>query len=232
MTKQVSTGKCFLCNRTLNKGVITKHLRTCLASEVQSVEPTKAQGAKKQGRSERLFHLIVEGRYQSQYWMHLEVPAKATLADLDGFLRYTWLECCGHLSAFRIGATSYTSAAFDEMDDQSMDVKLERVVMPGAKFFHEYDFGTTTELSLKLVSEREGNVRGKVGGTRLLARNDAPLIPCTCGKAATQVCASCGWSDEGWLCDDCGEEHECGAEMLLPVVNSPRVGVCGYTGHS
>ena len=25
-------------------------------------------------------------------------------------------------------------------------------------------------------------------------------------------------------------EHECGAEVLLPVVNSPRVGVCGYSG--
>ena len=24
--------------------------------------------------------------------------------------------------------------------------------------------------------------------------------------------------------------HECGQEMLLPVVNSPRVGVCGYVG--
>jgi hypothetical protein len=26
------------------------------------------------------------------------------------------------------------------------------------------------------------------------------------------------------------EEHECGEEALLPVVNSPRMGMCGYTG--
>ncbi len=209
---------------------MTKHLRTCLASEDHSFEPNNAESTKKQNRSERLFHLIVEGRYLPQYWMHLEVPAKSTLAALDGFLRDNWLECCGHLSAFRIGQTSFASNAFDEMDDESMDVKLERVIIPGAKFFHEYDFGTTTELSLKWVSEREGKARGKPDAVRLLARNDDPLILCACGKAATQVCTSCVWNDEGWVCDDCGEEHECGTEMLLPVVNSPRVGMCGYTG--
>jgi hypothetical protein len=45
---------------------------------------------------------------------------------------------------------------------------------------------------------------------------EPPLISCeVCGKPATEVCAG---------------EHECGEEMLLPVVNSPRVGMCGYTG--
>jgi hypothetical protein len=28
----------------------------------------------------------------------------------------------------------------------------------------------------------------------------------------------------------CAGGHECGEEMLLPVVNSPRVAMCGYTG--
>jgi len=34
----------------------------------------------------------------------------------------------------------------------------------------------------------------------------------------------------GWLCDECAPKHKCGEDMLLPVVNSPRVGKCGYTG--
>ena len=34
----------------------------------------------------------------------------------------------------------------------------------------------------------------------------------------------------GWLCDDYAEGHKCREEMLLPVVNSPRTGVCGYVG--
>ena len=35
---------------------------------------------------------------------------------------------------------------------------------------------------------------------------------------------------EGLFCDECAGGHECGEETILPVVNSPRVGVCGYTG--
>ncbi|MDI6903856.1 MAG: hypothetical protein QMC77_09015, partial [Methanocellales archaeon] len=57
------------------------------------------------------------------------------------------------------------------------------------------------------------------------------LIICeSCGKTATRVCTQCVWSGEGWLCDECAGKHECGEDMLLPVVNSPRVGMCGYTG--
>lgn len=66
----------------------------------------------------------------------------------------------------------------------------------------------------------------------MLARNHDPQLPCEkCGKGvATQICSDCQWSGEGWLCDKCAGRHKCGEEMLLPVVNSPRAGVCGYTG--
>ena len=35
---------------------------------------------------------------------------------------------------------------------------------------------------------------------------------------------------EDFVCDQCLESHECGEEMVLDVVNSPRMGVCGYVG--
>ena len=107
--------------------------------------------------------------------MHLDLPGNAALADLDSFLRRTWLECCGHLSAFNIGGASYSSDAemisgsFWNSGDKSMNVRLDKVLSPGTKFSHEYDFGTTTELSLKVVSEREGEVKGK--SIQVLARN-------------------------------------------------------------
>lgn len=44
---------------------------------------------------------------RARYWLYLEMPARATLTDLDGFLRDIWLECCGHLSAFDIGTVRY-----------------------------------------------------------------------------------------------------------------------------
>ncbi len=66
---------------------------------------------------------------------------------------------------------------------------------------------------------------------RLLARNLAMSFECSkCGEPATQMCSECSWENELWLCDACGSQHECGEEMLLPIVNSPRIGQCGYTG--
>src|SRR5216683_185356 len=161
--------------------------------------------------------------------MHLELPAEATLQTLDTFLRRTWLECCGHLSKFEIAGVSYASYPDPEFGDKSMRVQVGTIASPGQQWLHEYDFGTTTELRLKVVAERVGEAQGK--SIQVLARNEAPLISCeVCGKPATEVCAQCIYEGAGWLCEACAEEHECGEEMLLPVVNSPRVGMCGYTG--
>ena len=52
-------------------------------------------------------HLVVEGYRLPMYWMHLQVAFETTLATLDRFFRDTWLECCGHLSVFRIGGYNY-----------------------------------------------------------------------------------------------------------------------------
>jgi hypothetical protein len=183
----------------------------------------------------RILHIAVQGRYSPEYWMHLEVVADARLKALDSFLREVWLECCGHLSAFTIEGVSYNSSLDKEslfysgFRDKSMNYKISSVLRVGTRFIHEYDFGTTTELALRVVSERIGEpINNPV---HIMARNDPPKIACeVCGKAATQVCTQCIWDGKGWLCDKCASEHKCGEEMLLPVVNSPRVGMCGYTG--
>lgn len=110
-----------------------------------------------------------------------------------------------------------------------MKVAASNVLRPGMKFCHKYDFGTTTELTLRVVAEWEGETKGK--SIQLLSKNEPPSIMCgMCGKIATQVCSQCIWSGAGWLCDECARKHGCGEDMLLPVVNSPRVGMCGYTG--
>ena len=55
--------------------------------------------------------------------------------------------------------------------------------------------------------------------------------PCGgCGKLATKVCTQCGADESGWLCDRRMHKHERGEDDVLPVVNSPRVGVCGDEG--
>ena len=226
MARQVSQGKCNLCGGTFGKQAMTKHIQACKNRESTS-ETSAGRGAVKT----KSFHLVAEGRYAPGYWMHLEVPAEAKLRMLDDFLRQIWLECCGHMSAFTIEGQVYSVAPMTEYDDKSMNFKLDRVLEPGMKFFHEYDFGTTTHLALKVVSKGESELKSK--DIQVLARNEPPAIGCmSCDRMATQVCTDCLWSGEGegWLCDECAAEHRCGEEMLLPVVNSPRVGMCGYTG--
>ena len=50
-------------------------------------------------------------------------------------------------------------------------------------------------------------------------------------RAATQVLGDSPAGREVLeLCDEHAETHDCGGEYFLPVVKSPRVGVCGYTG--
>ena len=97
----------------------------------------------------------------------------------------------------------------------------------GDKASYKYDFGSTTELEIQVVRVREAACPEAV---RLLARNEPPVWVCgVCGKPATQICTECVDSNP-LLCDEHAESHECGEEALLPVVNSPRAGVCAYTG--
>jgi predicted RNA-binding Zn-ribbon protein involved in translation (DUF1610 family) len=82
-------------------------------------------------------------------------------------------------------------------------------------------------MRLKVVDEPEGLTRGQ--DVHILARNEPPAIVCgECGKPAAKVCTECLDEGEDWVCDECAARHD--EDMLLPVVNSPRVGVCAYGG--
>jgi hypothetical protein len=163
--------------------------------------------------------------------MHLEVAVDGNLRDLDLFLRKTWLECCGHLSEFTIEGVNYVSGGLEYQDDaKSMGVALGRVLRPGAKFSHEYDFGSTTELALRVVSEGEAEGRQ----VRVLARNDPPTRICQECEATDATLVTTEWpsDDKRYFCDGCADLDEVDEDMgmFLPVVNSPRVGICGYEG--
>ena len=117
-----------------------------------------------------------------------------------------------------------------ELDEKRMPVRLNRILEAGLKFSYVYDYGSPTELRLKVVGLREqGTPEGEV---QLLARNEEPEVMCQRCKQylATEICGPCDCRGQGWLCEACAEEHECGEEVMLPVVNSPRAGVCGYSG--
>lgn len=225
MSRRISKGQCHLCGDTFGKRAMTKHIEVCKQKQANSEMSSPGRSTRKTN----VYHLLVEGRYLPDYWMHLDVPADATLEDLDIFLRNTWLECCGHMSAFEIEGKMYSVAPMADFDDKTMDFKLDEVLSLGMEFYHEYDFGSTTHLKLKVISQEQEQIKGK--SVTVLARNEPPTFVCvSCGEMATHLCTECICSDEGLLCERCAAEHKCGEEMLLPIVNSPRVGVCGYTG--
>ena len=236
MEREISTGKCCFCKENFSFEEMTGHFKSCKPR----IDFLHKLSEKPDSRKTLIYHLFVEGRHQTAYWMHLEIHSDATLRHLDQFLRDTWLECCGHLSAFTIAKKRYFSELFEDPSplwDQKnekydMDVELQQALRPGIIFDYEYDFGTTTELALKVVSCYER--RGRGNKIQLLARNNPPAVFCdSCGRRkATLICTACSWSGEGWFCDLCAQRHACEEEMFLPVVNSPRTGQCGYTGHS
>ncbi len=213
MKVNMSQGICSICGTTVKRVEMTRHIQRC------GVPDPKAPVTKRPANPS--FHLFVDGRYAKKYWMHLAVPADSPLSTLDAFLRRIWLECCDHMSAFTIDGDEYS---------ESMDESLDEIIKPGMVFTYEYDFGSTTELIIKVAGYRDAP--GKKQSVELLARNDAPVVVCQiCGALpATQICADCNDNDKGWLCDTCAEAHDCGTEMCMPIPNSPRAGVCGYTG--
>lgn len=229
MTKRkISRGTCYFCDNTYAKNGIVRHLRACDArKEAMSEVPSEKT------RTTTLFHLLADG--DSDYWLHLEMPADATLQDLDSFLRRIWLECCGHLSAFTIGDRRFDSHPVDDdwgfYTSQTMDVALGEILEPSMEFSHEYDFGTTTALTIRVYEKYEGRI-GKDETVRVLARNNPPDIRCyECDGPATTWCLWC--HEDYWLlplCDKHAEESEHYEEDFLPIVNSPRTGMCGYTG--
>jgi hypothetical protein len=168
------------------------------------------------------------------YWLDIELKQKASLLVLDQFLRDIWLECCGHLSMFTIEGQTYMVPSpfadddpFDE--DESMDVPAKDVLRTGMSFNHEYDFGTSTYLVLEVLSEREGHFKGPL---RLLSRNNPQTWQCCkCDQSATWVNSQDIYDVENpFYCETHMQQHPDHDYAFLPTVNSPRMGMCAYTG--
>jgi len=188
---------------------MTRHLKSCIRKTIQE-------------QRVKVYHLLIEGLEYPEYWIHIEIKGTTTFKILDDFLRDLWLECCGHLSGF------WLKYPFSDFEIKK-SIPVGKVFEPGLKLYYVYDFGSSTTLRIRVIEEYMSDFGGEL---RLIARNNPPEIKCKCGKVAKYVCTECLWSnpEEAWLCEKCAKEHACGMDMLLEVVNSPRVGVCAFSG--
>ncbi len=215
-----SRGPCAFCFTAMTRNGLAKHLVTCSARH-----KIIAHADQQPGKARLLFHLQVQDAWSGDFWLHLEADGAAQLLDLDTYLRAIWLECCGHLSQFSIGG----------WDGEAMPMKrkIADVFPPGVVVTHIYDFGTSSETLIKAVGTRTGRPLSKYP-IFLMARNTPPEEVCMeCQKRAVVVCLECVYEHEvsGFLCAPHAKDHphdNYGDPM--PLVNSPRVGMCGYDG--
>ncbi len=222
--EQKSKGICRFCLNTFSGSAMSRHLAVCKAKKDKD-----AQELGKAKLKYPIYHIKLSS--YSNYWLHIEIKAASTLRELDDFLRRIWLECCGHLSMFTINGVEYEDTEkqdnFWGRDNESIDTSLAKVMDVGDKFVYEYDFGTTTHVEGKVVAARQGILNVPV---KILARNNSYVFSCEeCGQEATSYCTDC----EAFFCEKCLSDleiHECGEDMALPIVNSPRMGECAYTG--
>jgi len=216
-------GECFLCRASIPKAQATRHVKACLRAR----PPESGQGV-------RALHLRVQGKYHPEYWMHVEIASARSLCDLDDFLRRTWLECCSHMSCFTIEGQRYAYEPFNDgfsgRHEKSMAAKLYQLLQPETEFTHEYDYGSTTDLVLRVFGAHKMALADI--GVRVLARNAPPEVRCIgCHKPATAVEAGWGGPNrDRCFCAACAETKIDDEGMRLPIANSPRVGVCAYCG--
>jgi len=204
----------------MTKGGLTRHLSAC--SQRQEAIDAADQ---KRGQEQVLYHLRVQDAYLPDFWLHLEMNGSATLGNLDSYLRAIWLECCGHMSQFSIGGWSG--------DEIPMRTRIDRVFQPGVELTHIYDFGTSSETLVKAVGVREDRPLTR-HPIVLMARNNPPEVVCMeCDQPASWLCMECIYEldKSGTLCDEHveGHPHEDYGDPM-PLVNSPRMGMCAYCG--
>ncbi len=209
-------GVCILCGDVLSAEDMKAHISVCIQNE------SDADG-------EENLLLRISDVDDADYWMYAFLKKDASLAQLDNFLRDVWVDCCGHMSVFTVGGEEYYSSNAREMGGHSMNARVFKGMACGTEMLYEYDFGTPTRLKIELVDEYKAKKRQRKA--LQLARNIQPKYTCvSCGRRAELVESRMGESiSEMAYCEVCASEKaQREGCMMLPILNSPRCGVCGY----
>ncbi len=215
-----SEGKCLYCNEMYSKSGMGRHLATHL-KKLEKEKPT----------TKTAFHLQIPA---AEMFLHLLVSESTTFGKIDAFLRQIWLDCCGHLSMFQIKGKRYNNNWDTNEYGEKMSQRIGKVFRKGLKLDYDYDFGSTTRLNIQVVNEYNINVPK---GISLLSRNEPlPILCHTCNKkAAVEICSIHIYEGASMFCTTCARKHARSCSdfedyAAMPVVNSPRMGVCGYDG--
>lgn len=213
-------GACAFCGAQTTKAAMARHIEKC-PQRAQVLEAARQSA----GAEEALLYLRVQDAYAKEFWLDIEMRGSATLKKLDLYLRAIWLECCGHLSNFSSDGWGTT--------EFGMSQRALKVFAAQPSLLHIYDFGTSSETTVTLLSQRQGQPLTK-NPIVLLARNLMPAESCQeCEASATRLCLECvhEGDEPGLLCDEHAASHPHSSYgEPMPLFNSPRTGMCGYDG--
>lgn len=219
-----SEGKCYYCKETYSGKGISRHLSSHLK-----------KNSKGNPFDKKSYHIKVTGG--KLYFLHLLIREDSTLDDLDSYLRAIWLECCGHMSSFEVKGKPKSNSWLMDTEEfgEDMDTKVGTLFKKGLKLDYDYDFGSTTRLEVVVMNEYFIDNKN---GILLLSRNEPLKILCDlCNEKPAKVMCRIWHNKETFFCHSCKKHHAKRCEDFADysraeIINSPRVGVCGYDGGS
>lgn len=203
---------CYYCDKELNSRNIKSHVKRCKVMH-DNIEAKK----KVNNKTREQFIISMVPKYGSKdYCIYISIDKSLTLQDLDSFIRDVWVECCGHLSLFKID---------DREFERTKNIRLSDILNVGIKFEYEYDFGSTTELKLEVVDSL--TVSQDFSRIEIIARSKEVVHKCEQCGADTRLYDGL---NEEWVCESCAEDLDKEYIEEIDYCNSPRDGVCGYCG--
>lgn len=250
MNKISSVGKCLYCAQTFTKVGIGKHLQKHIQDKLILSKPGKSF----------LLKIEANPAWGSRpYFLTLWIDGEARINELDDFLRQIWLECCGHMSSFtnpkikkegnalsldffntyglleQGNIKEYKKIMEASSGEVPMSKKSKQAFTKDLKLIYQYDFGSTTELLVTVINEFPIKADTNIV---LLSRNEPLALLCdSCReRTAKLICSACySYTDEAHFCGPCSKKHakvcdDFADYAKTPIVNSPRMGVCGYEG--
>lgn len=222
-------GKCYFCGREVTSGGGANHIKNC-KNRLGIIEENK----KIEGRYVEKMILLIKDKYIKDFWMYISIEKNAKLKDLDKFIRDVWVECCGHLSCFKIKDKIYgeNRIADDIWNDYNGDLnmRIKNLVQIKNIFEYEYDFGSTTYITIKVIDEFS-DIKTK-NNIEILARNNEPIVKCNdCGEKAKYEFEDGYEGISKCLCDECIKNYDQSEDNYIEEIecaNSPRFGICDY----
>lgn len=230
----VTQGRCQGCNALISKKAFIKHLETCPI--IQSYK-----------NDQNLLFQIFDRYRPDLYWMVVAAPPTLTLKELDSFLRSIWLGCCQHMSCFVLPSNEkefypycFWNRSFTERHryDLMNNYHLQDIFPKYSYLDYDFDFGNLSALQIEFLPNHDNTSsfysNTLVNDFQLLILNHPPYYTCDkCCKLPLEVNCSVCMRSFCLKCLQSRRAHNCDifdTEDILPIINSPRVGKCGYIG--